>query len=139
VARPKRGRAVLAPERVILDSGAIIAWSRGDVRVRAMVHRAVEFGLDLRVPVVVLAETLQGSARDAPVNRVLKSVDVLTTVEAVGRVAGRLLGRTGGENTADALVAAEAVEAGATTVLTTDPEDLATLLADQPEIAVRRV
>jgi len=73
------------------------------------------------------------------VNRVLKSVDVLTTVEGVGRVAGRLLGRVGGENTADALVAAEAVEAGATTVLTTDPDDLATLLADQPEITVRRV
>ncbi len=139
MARAKRGRAVLAPERVILDSGAVIAWSRGDVRVRAMVRRAVEFGLDLRVPVVVLAETLRGSVRDAPVNRVLKSVDVLMTVEAVGRVAGRLLGRTGGENTADALVAAEAVEAGATTVLTTDPDDLATLLADQPEIAVRRV
>jgi predicted nucleic acid-binding protein len=124
---------------VILDSGAIIAWSRGDVRVRATVHRAVEFGLDLRVPVIVLAETLRGSVRDAPVNRVLKSVDVLTTVEAVGRVAGRLLGRTGGENTADALVAAEAVEAGATTMLTTDPDDLSTLLADQPEITVRRV
>jgi predicted nucleic acid-binding protein len=104
-----------------------------------MVHRAVEFGLDLRVPVVVLAETLRGSVRDPPVNRVLKSVDVLTTVEAVGRVAGRLLGRTGAENTADALVAAEAIEAGATTVLTTDPDDLATLLADRPEITVRRV
>jgi predicted nucleic acid-binding protein len=139
VARPKRGRAVLAPERVILDSGAVIAWSRGDVRVRATVRRAVEFGLDLRVPVVVLAETLRGSVRDAPVNRVLKSVDVLTTAEAVGRVAGRLLGRTGGENTADALVAAEAVEAGATAVLTTDPDDLSTLLAGQPEITVRRV
>jgi predicted nucleic acid-binding protein len=139
VARAKRGGAVLAPERVILDSGAVIAWSRGDARVRATVRRAVELGLDLRVPVVVLAETLRGSARDAPVNRVLKSVDVLTTGEAVGRAAGRLLGRTGGENTADALVAAEAVEAGATTVLTTDPDDLATLLADQPEITVRRV
>ena len=138
-ARPKRGPTVLAPERVILDSGAIIAWSRGDVRVRATVQRAVELGLDLRVPVVVLAETLRGSVRDAPVNRVLKSVDVLPTIEAVGRSAGRLLGRTGGENTADALVAAEAVDAGATTVLTSDPDDLATLLADRPEITIRRV
>jgi len=95
--------------------------------------------LDIRVPVVVLAETLRGSARDAPVNRVLKSVDVLATAEAVGRGAGRLLGRTSGENVTDALVAAEAVESAATTVLTSDPDDLAALLTDRPEIAIRRV
>jgi predicted nucleic acid-binding protein len=124
---------------VILDSGAVIAWSRGDVRVRATLHRAVEFGLDIRVPVVVLAETLRGSARDAPVNRVLKSLDVLPTTEAVGRGAGRLLGRASGENVADALVAAEAVESGATTVLTSDPDNLAALLTNRPEIAIRRV
>jgi len=139
VARAARGRTVLTPERVILDSGAVIAWSRGDVRTRATLQRAIELGLDIRVPVVVLAQTLRGSARDAPVNRVLKSVDVLATAEAVGRGAGRLLGRTSGDNVADALVAAEAVESGATTVLTSDPEDLAALLTDRPEIAIRRV
>jgi predicted nucleic acid-binding protein len=103
------------------------------------VLRAIEFGLDVRVPVVVLAETLRGSARDAPVNRVLKAIDVLPTVEAIGRRAGRLLGRTGGKNTADAMVAAEAIESAATTVLTSDPDDLATLLADRPEVTVRRI
>ena len=139
MARAARGRTVLTPERVILDSGAVIAWSRGDVRTRATLQRAIELGLDIRVPVVVLAQTLRGSARDAPVNRVLKSVDVLATAEAVGRGAGRLLGRTSGDNVADALVAAEAVESGATTVLTSDPEDLAALLTDRPEIAIRRV
>jgi predicted nucleic acid-binding protein len=104
-----------------------------------MVQRAVELGLDVRVPVVVLAETLRGSGRDAPVNRVLKAVDVLPTAAAVGRGAGALLGRAGTENIADALVAAEAVESAATTVLTGDPDDLTALLIDRPEITVRRV
>jgi predicted nucleic acid-binding protein len=102
------------------------------------VRRAVELGLDVRVPVVVLAETLRGSARDAPVNRVLKPIDVLPTAEAVGRAAGALLGRTGRDNIADALVAAEAIES-ATAVLTGDPNDLTALLADHPEIVVQRI
>jgi predicted nucleic acid-binding protein len=138
VARTAR-RSIPAPERLILDSGAIIAWSRGDVRTRGMLQRAVELGLDVRVPVVVLAETLRGSARDAPVNRVLRAVDVLPTVEAVGRGAAALLGRTGTENIADALVAAEAVESAATTLLTTDPDDLTALLSDRAGITVQRV
>jgi predicted nucleic acid-binding protein len=138
VARAARARALPAPERLILDSGAVIAWARGDIRTRAKVRRAVELGLDVRVPVVVLAETLRGSARDAPVNRVLKSIDVLPTAVAVGRGAGALLGRTGTGNIADALVAAEAIESAAA-VLTGDPDDLTALLADHPEIAVQRV
>jgi len=139
VARAARARAIPPPERLILDSGAIIAWSRGDIRARAMVQRAVELGLDVRVPVVVLAETLRGSGPDAPVNRVLKAVDVLPTAAAVGRGAGALLGHAGTENIADALVAAEAVESAAATVLTGDPDDLTALLIDRPEITVRRV
>jgi predicted nucleic acid-binding protein len=138
VARAARARALPAPERLILDSGAVIAWARGDMRARAKVRRAVELGLDVRVPVVVLAETLRGSARDAPVNRVLKSIDVLPTAEAVGRGAGALLGRTGRDNIADALLAAEAIESAATAVLTSDSHDLTALLADHPEIAVQR-
>ena len=139
MARAPRGRSVPAPERLILDSGAVIAWSRADQRVRAMLRRALELGLDLRVPVVVLAETLRASPRDAAVNRVLKAVDVLPTAEQVGRTAGALLGRTRGTNTADALVAAEVLDSRATVVLTSDPDDLTKLLADRPDVTVRRV
>jgi predicted nucleic acid-binding protein len=104
-----------------------------------MLRRAVELGLDVRVPVVVLAETLRGSSRDAPVHRVLKAVDVVATTPATGRTAGSLLGRTGGSNTADALVAAEVLESAATTLLTSDPNDLTALLAGQPQLTVHRV
>lgn len=125
--------------RLILDSGAIIGWSRGDPRIRAQVREALARGTAVRVPVVVLTETLRGGPRDAPVNRVLKLVGIVSTDPAVGRVAGHLLGRTGGRNCADALVAAEALQVPGSVVLTSDPDDLGTLLVDHPEIDVVRV
>lgn len=115
--------------RVILDSGAVIRWSRGDQRIRALLRRALAGNHELRVPVVVLAETLRGGPRDAPVHRVLRATGTVPTEAGTGRVAGELLGSTGGRNVADALVAAEAVAVAGSTVLTSDPDDLTTLLA----------
>ena len=128
-ARPTSGR-------LILDSGAVIGWSRGDARIRALLREAVSRNVELRVPVVVLAETLRGGPRDAPVNRVLKSTGTVPTEASVGRAAGRLLGGTGGRDTADALVAAEALAVPGSLVLTSDPDDLGPLLADSPQVAV---
>lgn len=125
--------------RLILDSGAVIGWSRGVPRVRAQLRAALASSMELRVPVVVLAETLRGGPRDAPVNRVLKAVGTVATEPSVGRVAGGLLGRTGSGRTADALVAAEAVVTPESAVLTGDPKDLSELLAEHPAVSVLRV
>lgn len=130
-------RSVL--QRLILDSGAVISWSRGDARTRAILREALARRLELRVPVVVLAETLRGGARDAPVNRVLKAVGTAATAPDTGREAGRLLGRTGGGNTADALVAAEALAIAGSTIVTSDPDDLRSLLTDQDSIAIHAI
>jgi predicted nucleic acid-binding protein len=119
----------------VLDSGAVIGWAKGAARPRALLRRALELGMDVRVPVAVLAETLRGGPEDAPVHRVLKAVGIFSTPEPVGRLAGKLLGRTGGTNTVDALVAAEAALLGAD-VLTSDPGDLRRLLVDVPRVAV---
>ncbi|MGH3782848.1 MAG: PIN domain-containing protein [Pseudonocardiaceae bacterium] len=127
------------PQRLILDSGAVISWSRGDARTRAVLREAVARHVELRVPVVVLAETLRGGARDAPVNRVLKAVGMAATAPDAGREAGRLLGRTGGCNTADALVAAEALAIPGSTVLTSDPHDMRALLAGQDGTGIQAV
>lgn len=128
-ARPTSGR-------MILDAGAVIGWSRGDVRVRALLREAVSRNVELRVPVVVLAETVRGGPRDAPVHRVLRSTGTAPTEASVGRRAGQLLGDTGGRNTADALVAAEALAVPGSIVLTSDPDDLGSLLAQTPGVAV---
>ena len=135
MARSSRRKKQVPPRRLILDSGAVIAWSRGEARPRALLTRALEIGADIRIPVAVLSETLRGGSRDAPVLRVRNAVDVWPTGEHIGRLAGALLGRAGGTNSVDALVAAEAVAAGAD-VLTGDEGDLRALLADHPGVSV---
>ncbi|MEM8993830.1 MAG: PIN domain-containing protein [Acidobacteriota bacterium] len=123
-----RRRLGPAPQRLILDAGAVIALSRGDVRARAFVDRALKLGASVEVPVAVVAETLRGPARDAPVHRVLKAIgDVPATTEEVGRLAGELLGRSGSSATVDALVVAQAASSGGAHVLTGDPNDLEAL------------
>ena len=135
MARTRRRQAQVPAQRLILDSGAVIAWSRGDVRARAMLTRALELALDVRIPVAVLAELLRGGPRDAPIHRVRNAVDVFATTEATARLAGALLGRTGGTNTVDALVAAEALTAGAD-ILTGDAGDFRRLLMDSQTVSV---
>lgn len=125
------------PQRLILDSGAVIALSRGEVRAHAFLARALEAGAIVEVPVVVVAETVRGGPRDAPVNRVLKAVGLVPEAnEAHGRTAGKLLAEARSTATIDALVVAHAVESGGAQVLTGDREDLARLAASHPEVRV---
>ena len=124
-----------APQRLILDSGAVIALARGERRARAFVARALELAASVEIPVVVVAETVRGGPRDAPVHRVLKAVGVIPeTREVHGRIAGQLLGAARSAHTVDALVVAQAVEAGGAQILTGDPSDLGRLAASHPEV-----
>lgn len=124
-----------APQRLILDSGAVIALARGDQRARAYLARALETGTPVEIPVVVLAETVRGGPRDAPINRVLKAVGPVPPAREVhGRIAGQLLGAARSAATMDALVVAQAVEAGGAHILTGDREDLERLAAPHPEV-----
>jgi predicted nucleic acid-binding protein len=126
------------PQRLILDTGAVIALSRGDQRARAFLARALELRVPVEVPVVVVAETLRGGPKDAPVHRVLKAVGMVPQAREVhGRIAGRLLGVAGSAATIDALVVAQAVEGGGAQILTGDPEDLGRLATPHPEVWIR--
>jgi predicted nucleic acid-binding protein len=127
-----------APQRLILDSGAVIALSRGDARARAFLARALELHAQVEIPVVVLAETMRGGPRDAPVHRVLKAVGAVPDLQEVhGRVAGQLLGSTRSAATVDALVVAHGVVAGGAQILTGDPDDLERLAAGQPDVWIQ--
>jgi predicted nucleic acid-binding protein len=135
-----RSRPSPPPQVLILDSGAVIALSRGDQRARAFLQRAVELEAWVDVPVVVVAETTRGTDRDAAVDRVIRAIDAVPdTTEIVGRRAGALLGRTGGHDTIDAMVVAHAVEAGGGLILTSDPGDLASLAGDNREVWVQGI
>jgi predicted nucleic acid-binding protein len=127
-----------APRRLILDSGAVIALARGDQKARAFLARALKLGALIEVPVAVLAETVRGGPRDTPVNRVLKAVgSVPIAQEAHGRIAGQLLESARSSSTVDALVVAQAVEAGGAQILTGDREDLERLAAAHPEVWIQ--
>jgi predicted nucleic acid-binding protein len=126
-----------SPQRLILDAGAVIALARNDPRARAFVRRAIEFDAEVRVPVVVLAETLRGTPRDAGVHRVLNAVSASLPIdELIGRRAGSLLGRAHPSDTVDAIVVAEAIESGGAGILTGDPVDLTALSNGESSITI---
>jgi predicted nucleic acid-binding protein len=135
MARRTRQERQVPPQRLILDSGTVVSLSRGEGRPRAILRRAMELSMEVRIPVAVLVETLRWGARDAPIHRVRNAVEVFPTNERTGRLEASLLGYTGGTNTVDALVAAEAVVARAD-VLTGDPDDLRRLLAEYTRVGV---
>lgn len=127
-----------APQRLILDSGAVIALARGDQRARAFLARALEQMTAVEIPVVVVAETVRGGPWDAPVHRVLKAVGSIPDLREVhGRIAGQLLGEARTAHTVDALVVAHAVEVGGAQILTGDREDLERLAAAHPEVWIQ--
>jgi len=138
VARTRRRHEAPPPRRLILDSGAVIALGRQDLRARAMLAAAWEAGAQVVIPSVVLAETLRGSPRDAPVNQVISTVgEVAGADAAVGRLAGPLLGKTRSGTTVDAVIVASAVALGGGVLLTGDPGDLRPLADGHPEVVVR--
>jgi predicted nucleic acid-binding protein len=137
MARSRRRQTQVPPQRLILDSGAVIALSRNDPRARATLAAAREAGVEVSIPSVVIAETVRGSAKDASVNRVIKAVgDVSSTDERTGRAAGALLGSARSTSTVDALVVASAIELGGGIVLTGDPDDLEPLATNHPEVVI---
>ena len=138
MARTRRRTQDPPPQRLILDSGAVIALSRNDQRARATLAAAWEAAVEVSIPSLVVAETVRGSAKDAPVNRVIKAVgEVRPADEGTGRVAGGLLGAARSNSTVDAVVVASAIELGGGVVLTGDPDDLEALANGHPEVVVR--
>lgn len=137
MARSRRRTKTPPPQRLILDSGAVIALSRNDLRARAILATAREAGVEVSIPSVVVAETVRGSAKDASVNRVIKAVgEVTSSDESTGRGAGALLEAARSTSTVDALVVATAIELGGGVVLTGDPDDLEPLASRHLEVVI---
>ena len=125
-------------QRLILDSGAVIALSRNDARARAALAAAYEVGARISIPSVVIAETVRGSAKDAPVNRVVNAVsEVISADEEVARIAGGLLGASRSRSTIDALIVATAIGLAPAVILTGDPDDLGRLAAAHPDVSIQ--
>jgi predicted nucleic acid-binding protein len=133
----RRRARIPSPRRLILGSGAVLALAKGNQRARAFLAWALELHALVEIPVVVVAETLRGGPRDAPVNLVLKAAGPVPEAREVhGRIAGQLLGMARSAATVDALVVAHAVAAGGAAVLTGDREDLVRLAASFPGVQI---
>jgi len=111
-----------------LDAGALIAYERGDARVRELLRVAFDRGLVPTVPAVVVAEVWRGGARSARTARLLKACTVEVLDQRLAREAGELLGAVSGAQTADACVAA-GVRRRNDAVATSDAGDLRELLS----------
>jgi len=81
-----------------------------------------------------------GRTAGHPVNRILKAIGAVPAAhESHGRIAGQLLGAACSSSTVDALVVAQAVEAGGTQILTGDREKLERLAAAHPEVWIQQL
>ncbi len=119
---------------IALDSGALIALSRGDETVRAILRRWTNSGYETVVPCPVLSEVLRGKQGDAAVNHILNSraaaIQILPVTEIEARDAGLRIGRTTRKHvTVDALIVAVAVAHDVREIITGDPADIEALAA----------
>lgn len=113
---------------LVLDAGAFLAVERGDREAVALLKRERLRG---RVPLThggVVGQVWRGgTGRQVSIARLLDGVEVAALDGALGRRAGALLARTG---TSDVIDAAIVLLAGDDDeILTSDPDDLATLAA----------
>ena len=135
--RQRRQLAGEVPDAVLLDSEGLSAGAQGDARVRAELTVAEQLGARVHVSSVTLAEVLRGQRRDARVHSLLSAVEKVPVTPELGRTAGELLGRTGRDDTVDAVVAVTAQSVGRLVrLLTGDPADLRALTADMPGVTV---
>lgn len=116
------------PAGVTLDAGALIAFERGDDRMRALVRLVHERDLSLVIPAGVLGQVWRDGSRQARlailVGSSATSVEVLDA--ALAKAAGALCGRAGTADVIDATVVL-AARARGTTIITSDPSDMVRL------------
>lgn len=119
-----------------LDAGALIAYERGQARIREILTTAYARGLIPTIPAIALAEVWRGDAKDARLARLIKASSIETIDERIARAAGSLRRATEGAGTIDACIAAGVKRRG-DAVATSDPEDMRALLG--PGFTVLRV
>ncbi|HEY7961274.1 MAG TPA: PIN domain-containing protein [Solirubrobacteraceae bacterium] len=110
-----------------LDAGALIAYERGDERIREILAVAYARGLAPTIPAIALAEVWRGDPKDARVARLLKACSVETVDERLARDAGRLRRAMPGAGTIDACIAV-GVNKRRDAVVTSDADDMRRLL-----------
>lgn len=110
-----------------LDAGALIAYERGQERIREILAVAYGRGVVPTVPAVALAEVWRGDGKDAHVARLLKVCSIETLDERLAREAGALRRTTPASDAIDACIAVGVRRRG-DAIATSDPGDMRNLL-----------
>jgi hypothetical protein len=112
--------------RLLLDAGALIGIERHDRRVSGLIELGRRAGGSLLTVAPVVGQVWRGGTRQASLARTLPMMEVRSTTLSDAQAAGVLLGESG-TDVVDALLADCALPGDQ--VLTSDPDDLARLLA----------
>ena len=125
------------PRAVVLDAGALIAFERGDERMRALVREALKAGARLVVPAGALGEVWRGSPRQAPLRALVEAPTTVVPIldQVLAEAAGVLCGRAGSSDAIDASVVLVARRERAV-VVTSDVDDLRRL---DPKLPLERI
>lgn len=112
--------------RLILDAGALLRVEAGDRLLSARLKRERLAGHSVVTHGGVVGQVWRGgNARQAPLASVLKHVEVVALGNALGKLAGLLLGYAGTSDVVDAALVMLARDGDL--ILTSDIEDLAWL------------
>ena len=119
---------------ITLDAGPLILLDKNHRGVAILLERARMKGDTVIVPATALAQAIRNPARQARLARLIRQprTAVIPLDRDEAAQVGRLLGASGTADIADAHVAICAQRSGST-VITTDPDDLAALA---PELNV---
>jgi rRNA-processing protein FCF1 len=126
-----------SPGAVVLDAGALIAFERGDARMRALCREALRTRTRLVVPAGVVAQVWRDGARQVPLRALLagSTTEVPPLDRVLAEATGILCARAGTSDGVDASVVLTARHEHAV-VVTSDPDDLHRL---DPTLAVERI
>lgn len=113
---------------LVLDAGALVAVERGHRDTVALIKRELLAGRAPLTHGAIVGQVWRGgSGRQVLLARLLPALEVVALDELLGRRAGVLLGRTRTTDVIDAAVVLLAADGD--WLLTSDPDDLATLAA----------
>lgn len=121
-----------------LDSSALTKFAAQDRATMARIQRLLERDLwPPVVPTAVLVESLTGNGpRDARVNRLLRTCEIIALDTVTARRAAELRTRTRAGSAVDAIVVATAEAEASEVVLTGDEDDITRLIRHTSSVSI---
>lgn len=125
------------PQTIVLDAGALIAFERADVRMRALLREVTRTGAKLVIPAGVVGQVFGNRARQVPLRALLdaENSSVPELDRTLAEAAGSLCGKVGTHDVIDASVVLVAKRERAI-ILTSDIDELREL---DPSAVLERI